>query len=115
MKRVLDFKGDKGNTRFEFCYMAILGAGDQKGTRDRMTIRKEARLLDALDSISIPLQIPMPSGSPRALSGPDYILYIQEEDHALLVTYVDSMPWVPKVAREAVDVQDFLSSADRAE
>ncbi len=57
MKRVLNFDPANGRSakRFEMCLNAVLNAGDQKGTRDRETIRKEARLLDALDAISEPI------------------------------------------------------------
>lgn len=115
MTRVLDFSGPKSTVRFELCYIAILGAGDQKGLRDRATIRKEARLLDALDSISRELGTLSEIGSPRALSSFGGRIQIQEEDHALLVQYADKTPWTPKVSRQAVDVQDFLSSAEKVE
>lgn len=114
MKRILDFSGGKGPKRFELCYNAILSFGDQKGGRGREVIRKEARLLDALDSISVA------SGevgqSERILLTTELVkVQVGEEDHALLVEYVDKTPWLPKVSREVVDCQDFLSSAEKVE
>src|SRR5262245_25113945 len=53
--RVLVFNGDpRSDKRFQLCRTAVLNAGDRKGARDRETIRKEARILDALDAISEP-------------------------------------------------------------
>lgn len=116
MTRLLDFKGPKGPMRFELCYIAILSAGDQKGPRDRYTIRKEARLLDVFDSISIGIDGVTENGSPRVLMDLEYMqIELEQDDFSLLSDYADRVPWTPKSSREAVDMQDFLSASGKFE
>jgi len=129
---VFDAADERSAKRFQMCRTAILIAGDRKGTRDRETIRKEARLLDAFDTISEP--DPRPLGpicpacgaqfdavaaaatgegeAPRRLNGGGR-LELRAEDHALLTKYLDTAPWLPASARAARDVQDFADAADK--
>lgn len=112
MTRVLDFAGARGPKRFELLRTALLSAGDGKGERVRERIRKEARLLDALDSVSDPTPI---DGDPdrRSLKPDGGKAVINQDDCDLLLTYVDTTPWVPRVARDAVDLQDWLTASER--
>lgn len=120
MTRILVFDGDRAEKRFELIRTAILLAGDGKGERTRVIIRKEARLLDALDKISdfAPL---LADPEKRVLADPDRrvlkpeggTLEITQEDFELLQKYVDETPWLPHAARAAVDVQDWVSAAER--
>lgn len=133
--RILVFESgdEKSEKRFQMIRTAILIAGDRKGTRDRETIRKEARLLDALDEISeldpsvdvkavcpncgAQLNAAAPLGDaagelPRRLNGGGK-LTLRAEDHALLTKYLDTAPWLPASARAARDVQDFADSAEK--
>lgn len=112
MTRVLIFDGPKAATRFVLCRTAILNGGDGKGDRSRETIRKEARLLDALDAISTPEPTPE-DPSARALLHVINTVTLSQDDFALLVTYLDACPWFPKAARDAVDVQDWVSAAEK--
>lgn len=130
--RALVFNGDpRSDKRFQMIRTAVLNAGDRKGPRDRETIRKEARILDALDAISEPdvrqasavcpncgalldaTAATVPTGdveSRRLLGGR---LDLRAEDHALLTKYLDTTPWLPSSARAARDVQDFADGADK--
>lgn len=116
MTRVLDFTGPKGAKRFELIRIAVLSAGDGKGERTRETIRKEARLLDALDTVSRELT---GTDDPNArvfdmlLELPSITL--KQDDFDLLTKYIDTTPWVPRIARDAVDVQDWLSAAEKVD
>jgi hypothetical protein len=112
MTRVLDLTGEKGATRFDLLRTALLSAGDGKGERVRERIRKEARLLEALDQVSeaAPLDTDRERRALRANGG---TVTIAQDDFDLLTQYVDTTPWVPRVAREAVDLQDWLSASER--
>lgn len=112
MTRVLDFTGPHGPQRFALCRLAVLSAGDGKGDRTRETIRKEARLLDALDFVS--LDDPTEKDG-RALHPGGGTVTLPQDDFALLLQYVDSCPWVPRVSRDAVDAQDWLSAAAKVD
>jgi len=116
MTRVLTFDGAKGPKRFELCRTALLNAGDTKGERTRETIRKEARLLDALDTVS---QLAATETDPdaRALRGAldPLSVTLSQDDFDLLSRYVDTTPWLPRAARDAVDLQDWLSAAAKVD
>ena len=60
MTRVLDFSGPRAPKRFQLLWTALMAAGDGKGERSPAVIRKEARLQDVLESISI--ATPRPNG-----------------------------------------------------
>lgn len=109
MTRVLNFEGERATQRFELLRAALLNGGDGKGERTALTIRKEARLLDLFDTISTP------NGSPdvRVLSEGAQLLVIPQEDFELLQLYAEKTPWTPRVARQAVDLWDWLSAAER--
>lgn len=114
MQRVLKFDGEKGQQRFAMCRVAILSAGDGKGERNRETLRKEARLLDAFDAISDPAKA---EGDPdaRTLKPETVSISVSQEDHALLLKYLDATPWLPRASRDAVDVQDWADSAEKVD
>lgn len=127
MTRTLDFGGDKGAMRFELVYEAVLGGGATQrdpGERSRAIIRQEARILDALETVSEPDPRPAKTcetcGRPanadaRQLAPAGGLITLSEDDHALIVKYVDVRPWLPRMARKVVDVQDWLSSAPKQE
>jgi hypothetical protein len=114
MIRILHFDGDRAPRRFELLRIAVLNAGDGKGERNRERIRKEARVLDALDTVS--------RDAPTAAEKDRRVLFLEggtielaQEDFELLVGYADSSPWLPSASRDAVDLQDWLSASERRE
>ncbi len=113
MKRVLSFDGVKAEKRFELLRTALLAGGDGKQPRNREIIRSEARLLNALDEVSIEAQDSVDKDK-RVLKANAPVL-LSQEDFALLSTYVDTTPWAPRVSREVVDLQDWLSAADKVD
>lgn len=129
MMRVLRFDGDKAATRFEFLYEALLAAGasPHKAARTREIVRSEARLLEVLEPISVPNDEvgrgcpacgrPLASAMRTLRSFDDNFpsVTIREDDHALLEAYANGMPWLPRASRQAVDLQDWLSAADKLE
>jgi hypothetical protein len=112
MTRVLTFEGPRGPKRFELLYTALMSAGDGKGDRSAATIRKEARLFDAFDEISETNPDAIPGNVARRLVKPA-ALTVSQEDHELLVKYAETTPWAPRASREAVDLWDWLSAAER--
>lgn len=110
MTRILLFDGLHGPRRFELLRTALLNGGDGKSERSAVVIRKEARLLDLLDTIS------EPTGSPddRVLMnhGP-HAVTVSQDDFDLLQQYAEKTPWTPRAARQAVDLWDWLMIAER--
>ena len=111
--RILDFDGERGAQRFLLLRTALLQAGDGKGERSAPTIRKEARLLDALDAISDPTGPSSNGGDPDRILREACNLEISQEDFELLQQYAEKTPWTPRAARQAVDLWDWLSAAER--
>lgn len=112
MTRRLVFDGDKAARRFELLRFALEGAGDGKGERTRQVIRQEARLFDLFDTISELTDKP-DDGWTRRLLCPPQSITVAQADHELLVRYTDTALWFPRSARDAVDLQDWLSAADK--
>ena len=123
MQRVLVFDGDKAVKRFAMLRVSLLSGGDGKGERSREILRKEARLLDALDTVSAPVTGERrrrvdDQGDPEARELKQFVdgelrVTIAQNDFDLLSSYVDKTPWVPRAARSAVDLQDWLSAAEK--
>lgn len=114
MTRVLLFEGIHGPRRFELLRTALLNGGDGKGERNAATIRKEARLLDLLDTISDPTGATNGNEPDRILNlGALCQLEVSQEDFQLLQQYAEKTPWTPRAARQAVDLFDWLSAAER--
>lgn len=118
MKRRLVFDADaRGEKRFQFCLQALLGGGGMKDPRTKEIVRQEAHLLDAFDSISVAAPVTEDADHRRLVCtevAPP-ALEIAQPDFALLAKYVDTMPWLPRASREAVDVMDWLSAAEKIE
>ena len=115
MTRVLVFEGPKAAKRFELLRAALLNAGDGKGERSPSTIRKEARLQDLLDEISVEGTA---NGNgqdpdPRVLREGEHTMTLSQEDFDLLSQYADKTAWSPRAARAVVDLWDWLSAAER--
>lgn len=110
MTRRLTFDGPKAQERFRFCVLSVLCSGDGKGPRNREVLRKEARLLDAFDAISVPDEKVVQVGR---MVTPDAVVTLEQDDFTLLQSYMDTCAWLSVVAREAVDAQDFVDSAEK--
>lgn len=115
MTRVLVFDGPRAAKRFELLRVALFAAGDGKGERTREIVRAEARLLDALDTVSTATP---DAGDPDArtlIAGAAPTVAISQPDCDRLTQYVDTTPWTPRTARDAVDLQDWLSAAEKVD
>lgn len=115
MKRILVFDGSKGARRFELCRIAIFSAWEGKppSSRTREVIRAEARLLDALDTISVATPTDKDEDVRMLNNELSPSITVSQSDFDLLSRCADTVPWLPKLAREAVDLQDWLSSAEK--
>jgi hypothetical protein len=109
--KYLNFTGVKAAKRFELCYGSVMLAGDGTGTRSAAVLRKEARILNAFDEVSVEVKDPKPSEQDRVIQPGGGIVSLQDEDWELLRVYVETAKWVPKIAREAVDAMDFVGTA----
>jgi hypothetical protein len=116
MTRVLIFDGPKATKRFELLWAALLAAGDGKGERTPSVIRKEARLQDAFEAISVSTGVPVDGNpEPRTLRDPTARVALAQEDFDLLQQYTEKTPWIPRISRDVVDLFDFLSACPKEE
>jgi hypothetical protein len=114
MTRVIVFDGPKGPRRFELLRTALVNGGDGKSDRTPAVIRKEARLLDAFDAISRSEANQDPDWRVLSTNGSDPLsLTVSQEDFDLLTQYSEKAQWTPRAARDAVDLWDWLSSAEK--
>lgn len=110
MKRRLTFIDDaRGAYLFKRMYEGMLLGGGQ-GARGIDAIRREARILDALDAISDPEDTPR---GPERTVKPDAVLELDQVDFAVLESHVAKAPWLPVAARQIVDLVDWLSAAEK--
>lgn len=108
----LVFSGPQAGKRFELLYVALLNGGDGKGDRSAGIIRREARLFNELDAISEPIK---DDPDQRRLMDGEHEITVPQEDVDLLLGYAEKTAWVPRAARSAVDLWDWLGNAQHAE
>lgn len=117
MKRVLTFEGARAAKRFQLLWTALISGGGGNGDgKDRTpaVIRKEARLQEVFESISNWIDVG-PNEPDRELKPEGATLTISQEDFDLLQQYTEKTPWMPRVARDVVDLWDFLSASRKEE
>lgn len=118
MKRILTFDGPRAPKRFQLLWTSLIAGGSTNGdsSKDRTpaVIRKEARLQDALESISDAVEAG-PNEPDRALKMAGGTLTLTQEDFDLLQQYTEKTPWMPRVSRDVVDLWDFLSACPKHE
>jgi hypothetical protein len=110
--RVVAFDDSARNQRrFDLYYAAIL-LGAPKGVRGLEVIRREARVLDALDAISDPLTADAgPGDVARRHVQAGRALLLSQPEFDLLTQYLAGAEWIPIVSRDVVDAADWLSAA----
>lgn len=116
MVRIVTFNGDqtKNQKRFELLYGALLLGGGTGKPRGIEVMRREAKILDLLDSISRPNPEPTASklgDEPARLVAPNSTISFTICEHTLLKERLEAAPWLPRVAREVVDAVDWLANA----
>jgi hypothetical protein len=102
----------KSQKRLELCFAAVM-LGAPREARSIDVLRREARLLDAFESVSVlnPDGAALVNGMPARAVNPDATLRLEQPDWELLRKYVELTPWAPLVSRDVVDVVDWLGAA----
>ena len=117
MTRRLKFDGEKKAMRFKLLREGFFVGGHtlgQKGQpKQRAWMRSEARILDAFDSISHPID--KPGDLERVLNDGEHELEISQEDYDLIDKYLTETPWATPVAREANDMLDWFAAAEKVD
>jgi hypothetical protein len=109
--RVLTFDANgRGQRRFEIVYAAIL-LGAPKGARGLETIRREARILDALDAISTADGAAGPGPIPARQVTPGARLVLAQPECELVGRYLEAVEWAPAASRDVIDAADWVSAA----
>lgn len=119
MKRRLEFShDDRSQKRFEILYCAVL-MGGVTPTQQRVAgiemIRRESRILNALDGVSLEdPDVKSPTWPtevrPRVVA-PGTSVELVQADWELLRKRVQEALWLPKAARDVMDVDDWLGAA----
>ena len=77
-------------------------------------IRREARILDMLDSVSVenrdPAALKLANGEARSVI-PGAMMILEQSDHELVKKRVEGVPWLPVLSRQVVDLVDWLKAA----
>ena len=109
--RVITFdRNGRGQRRFEIFYAAIL-LGAPKAGRGLEVLRREARILDALDAISTAVDGAAPGPVPPRHVTPAARLVLAQPEYDLLARYLEGVEWAPAASRDVVDAFDWLSAA----
>lgn len=112
MKRKVTFSDEtKNQKRFELLYLSIiLGAPQNRGIE---VIRREARILDLLDSISSvnsDSNVKFGTEPGRIINGGAELL-LEVADFELIKSRLEKTEWVAIWSRKVVDTLDWFSSA----
>jgi hypothetical protein len=108
--RVLTFDSNRrGQSRFAILYAAVL-LGAPKGARGLETIRREARILDALDAIS-DADAAAPGPVPARQVHPGARLVLTQPELELVGRYLEAVEWAPVASRDVIDAADWVSAA----
>lgn len=122
MKRVIAFDHEtpaRNQKRFDLLTQAVLigGSPGGQGTRGGIEVlRREARLLDGLESVSVhnpDAAQTLPVELQRTVTV-DATLVLEQPDFDLLKKRVEETVWLPPAARAAVECFDWLSAAPEA-
>lgn len=115
---ILNFEGDQGKKRFEFCFVGFVLGGSLQEKKGMQILRNEVAIFEKLESISDlkPCGKKMMNGEPerqlKAEGNKDIQLSMPEFD--LLYNYIVQVPWQTGTpARNAVAVLDWLTSSSR--
>lgn len=98
---------------FNLIYQGFIIGGNSQTTKTMQSIRREAKILDKLDTISDPItpETRYPTGDvARELTKPTE-LRLTTEEHELLKLYFEAVPWVTKVSRDVVRLADLIDNA----
>ena len=113
MQRVLDLTGPKASMRFTLLWSTLMAGGDGKGERTPTIIRKEARLYDAFELVSVALSSANGGPPQRELVPDGATVILAQEDFELLQQYSEKTQWNPAASRQVVDLWDWLSTAEK--
>src|SRR5262249_22555663 len=120
MQRAIEFSHPDpkvNETRFELLYNAVLVGGTPQappqgpGRGGIEVLRREARLLDALDGVSDPVG----EGAPSRVVRSGEVILLAQPDFDLLVKRIEETPWMPRVARDVVSLIDWVLASPRIE
>lgn len=109
---ILNFEGDAGKKRFEFCFTGFVLGGSLLQEKGINVLRLETELFDKLVAISElkPCGKKLANGEPdrQLMENGGRITVIQKEFN-MLHTYVASVPWQAGTpTKNAVEVLDWL-------
>lgn len=108
----LKFDDEKGPMHFEFIWEGFVLGGSLVKEKGITILRQEIRILDKLESVSIPFPCgkQLPTGEPaRKLEDEDIPLDFEDADIDLIRRYMSLVPWsTGKAVRNFMDTFDWL-------
>lgn len=100
---------------FSLIYQGFIIGGNSQKTKTMQSTRREAKILDKLDSISVIVspENRYPTGDViRELVSNKAKLTLTTEEHELLTIYFEAVPWATRISREAVRLADLINNAE---
>jgi hypothetical protein len=112
MKRVIKFDGGEDSKgKFGLLYHAMITA--RVDIRNMEVLRKESRLMTALEAVSVPTTQAERDGkdlaSLRKIEGPCEVV-LEQPDFELMVSYLERAHWSVFAAPRVVALADYLSA-----
>jgi len=102
--------------KFSLLYQGFLTGGNMAQSKGMEITRREARVLDKLDSISEDsggekcATCGTATMNKREMIAADHTLELEPPDFDLLKKYFEATPWTVRVAKRVVDISDWLGS-----
>jgi hypothetical protein len=112
--RRVTFAGTDGPVRFELVYEGfVIGGDSQSGMRGMETLRREGRILDKLEAISVPKVSTRGDATrvTRELKPGTHTLDLEVPEFDLLRQYFERCPWITSAARRVTATYDWLTAA----
>lgn len=114
MKRTITFDTGQNREAFPLLYQGLLNGGNGPSAKGIQTLRTEVRILDKLDAISEPEYIEVEGAKvatdARLLKDGPQSLTLEQPEFDLLKRYFENTPWTTRVARQVVNIVDWLAT-----
>lgn len=104
IRRLVFDESESDRWMFPLLYSGFLNGGNSPNAKGMEVLRREARILDKLEAISVD------EGPERVLkSGPQEVT-LEQPEYELLKRYFENTPWTTAVSRKVVNISDWLSA-----
>jgi hypothetical protein len=103
--RILKFASDEEREMFPMLYAGFMNGGNGPQAKGMEVTRREVRILDKLDAVSEDNEV-----GDRVLKSGSHDVVLEQPEFELLKRYFENTPWTTKVARQVVNISDWLAA-----